>query len=307
VLKVVASGVMNLIRWLAFILVLSLAGGGLQACVAQAPVEVATQTAIPAASFPQQGAKTVPVQSPLSPTPSNTPSPTFTVTATATQLVEETLEVCSPLQDIALEALPGLVNNPFQPPAVGSDDPHQGVDLADRDASGLAVAGRTVQTVLSGEVAAVIKDRFPYGNAIMVETPLETLPAKWLQALELPPVTQPPEMHTKLTCPPLPEFNPSTKERSLYLLYAHMQDTTNRLSGEQVDCGQKLGSVGNSGNSINPHLHLETRLGPSAARFESLAHYDASASEVEMSNYCSWRVSGVFVLVDPMNVLTISP
>ena len=205
-----------------------------------------------------------------------------------------------------MEDLPGLVNNPFQPPSTGSDDPHQGLDLADRNAAGLAVGGRTVQAVLSGEVAAVIEDRFPYGNALMLETRLESLPAAWIEALELPAESQPEEIHTNLTCPPLPEFN-SSKARSLYLLYAHMQAVSERLPGEQVDCGQNLGTVGNSGNSINPHLHIEARLGPSGARFESLAHYDASASEVEMSNYCAWRVSGIFALVDPMKVLTISP
>jgi murein DD-endopeptidase MepM/ murein hydrolase activator NlpD len=206
-----------------------------------------------------------------------------------------------------LKDLPGMVNNPFHPPALGSDDPHQGLDLADRGAGGLAVAGRTVQAVLGGEVAAVIRDRFPYGNAVMLETPLDVLPAEWLRALELPAPTPAQEIHTNLTCPSMPEFNPSSQGRSLYLLYAHMQTTAGWQPGEGVSCGQSIGSVSNSGNSINPHLHIEARVGPSGVHFESLAHYDASASDQEMSNYCAWRVSGIFALIDPMKVLMIQP
>jgi hypothetical protein len=45
------------------------------------------------------------------------------------------------------------------------------------------------------------------------------------------------------------------------------------------------------------------RLGPAGVRFSSLAHYDASATIEEMFNYCTWRVSGLFQLVDPMLLL----
>jgi hypothetical protein len=65
--------------------------------------------------------------------------------------------------------------------------------------------------------------------------------------------------------------------------------------------------VGDSGNALNPHLHLETRVGPAGARFSSLAHYDASASLEEMDNYCAWRVSGWFVLLDPLQLLAHQP
>jgi murein DD-endopeptidase MepM/ murein hydrolase activator NlpD len=67
--------------------------------------------------------------------------------------------------------------------------------------------------------------------------------------------------------------------------------------------------VGTSGNSVNPHLHLETRLGPAGFTFASLAHYDTSATQDEMRQYCLWRLSGAFQPFDPMLLLgiTISP
>ncbi len=76
---------------------------------------------------------------------------------------------------------------------------------------------------------------------------------------------------------------------------------------ENISCGQTLGAVGSSGNALNPHLHLEVRIGPSGARFSSLAHYLPSASEEEMGNYCLWRVSGYFQVIDPLTVLALPP
>ena len=58
-----------------------------------------------------------------------------------------------------------------------------------------------------------------------------------------------------------------------------------------------------SGNALNPHLHIEARIGPSDASFSSLAHYDASATIEEMQNYCLWRISGLFRVLDPLQVL----
>ena len=50
-----------------------------------------------------------------------------------------------------------------------------------------------VMSVLDGETVAVIQDRPPYGNMIMVETPLERLPESWLEMLA------PPEPGMKIT------------------------------------------------------------------------------------------------------------
>ena len=201
--------------------------------------------------------------------------------------------------------MPALVSNPFAPPPPGSDDPHQAVDLADRaEGSGIALAGREVQAVLSGSVAAVIDDRFPYGNALLVETTLDGFPEAWIEALGLAepiPTLQP---VPALTCPDVVPKNWG-KDTSLYLLYAHLQQAPAFQPGDAVSCGQGIGNVGDSGNALNPHLHLEVRQGPAGVRFTSLAHYDNRATPEEMDQYCTWRVRGIFRLVDPLKLLSL--
>jgi len=50
-----------------------------------------------------------------------------------------------------------------------------------------------------------------------------------------------------------------------YALYAHLQPGSLRVrTGDQVQRGQVLGLVGNSGNSVAPHLHFHVMDGPSA-------------------------------------------
>jgi len=260
------------------------------------------------------------------PTPSVTPSPTdpplpsatpsFTATAlppTATltpspepsQLPE--LTVCSPLEGISLADLPATIFNPFSPPRLGSDDPHHGVDFADIDpVYQIALEGRPVQAIVDGVVAGIVVDRFPYGNAVLVETPLDRLPSEWLAALQIPTPAPLRTEHASLTCPPTNFSLESLPEsRSLYLLYAHLKDPVKLNVGQTVTCGNPVGVIGNSGNSLNPHLHIELRVGPSNTQFESISHYNSSASVEEMANYCLWRVSEVFQLLDPMRLLSV--
>jgi murein DD-endopeptidase MepM/ murein hydrolase activator NlpD len=231
------------------------------------------------------------------------------VQLTATPTILSAPLVCSPLDGIRIEDLSGHIVNPFQPPPPGSDDPHQGVDLADLyPGSAVARAGRGVQAVLAGRVASVIRNRFPYGNAILIETPLESLPAAWLEALQVPTPEPTLPVRSALTCPtPQVPAVWNLAQRSLYLLYAHMQQTPSLQPGEAVSCGEKLGAVGSTGNALNPHLHLEARVGPAGTDFPSMAHYDASASPAEMRAYCDWRVSGLFQLIDPMRIFMTSP
>jgi len=218
-------------------------------------------------------------------------------------------EICSPLEGILLGELSDIVFNPFNPPQAGSDDPHQGVDFSDIDpVSKISLEGRFVKVVLEGIVAAVINDRFPYGNAIIIETTLNKTPVAWLRALDLSILTDRPLTTPKLTCPEtdMNAFVP-TDEKSLFLLYSHLKDPVSLRPDEQVSCGQVFGQIGNSGNSLNPHLHLEARIGPAGIRFESLAHYDSSASPDEMAKYCLWRVSGQFSPVNLMELLLSTP
>jgi murein DD-endopeptidase MepM/ murein hydrolase activator NlpD len=206
--------------------------------------------------------------------------------------------ICSPFPGASQADLVASISNPFNPPPPGSDDPHQGVDIAVQQ-DGLALAGGPVLAVLGGTVAMVTDDRFPYGFSLLVETSLDDLPLEWLA--ENPALTPASTRgaHPSLTCPVVtPAWNEAA--RSLYLLYAHLQEKPIYQPDQRIDCGELVGHVGQSGNALNPHLHLEARLGPAGARFVSMAHYDNSAQPEEMGNYCLWRVSNVFQLIDPM-------
>jgi murein DD-endopeptidase MepM/ murein hydrolase activator NlpD len=215
------------------------------------------------------------------------------------------LQVCSPLAGYDRNHLAEMISNPFHPPPPGSDDPHQGVDFAILAAgSKIALAGNPVQAVIPGVVVTVIDNRFPYGYAVLIETPLEpTGSANWEQA-NLPTPAPTLEPRSALTCPDTalpPAF--SSPARSLYLLYAHLQSPVALQPGQAVSCGQVVGAVGRSGNALNEHLHLEARVAPAGFAFKSMAHYDASASQEEMAAYCLWRISGLFQLVDPLTIL----
>ena len=52
--------------------------------------------------------------------------------------------------------------------------------------------------------------------------------------------------------------------RGNYVLYAHLQPGSVRVvPGQRVRRGDVVGLVGNSGNSIVPHLHVQVTSGPS--------------------------------------------
>jgi murein DD-endopeptidase MepM/ murein hydrolase activator NlpD len=233
---------------------------------------------------------------PLPSEPSPTPAPAF--------------NVCSPLDKIELDKIDDTIIIPFAPPPLGSDDPHQGVDFVEMiPGTQIAQDGETIDAVLAGHVMMVVEDRYPYGNAVMIETPLNALPSAWLDQVGLPGPGQQLYPYSVLTCPsdvPNPEWLDS-QERSLYLLYAHLKQPAAVQPGDQVECGQELGIMGTTGNSLYPHLHLEIRVGPAGASFDGMAHYTNSAKNNEMANYCTWRVSNYFQLVDPMTILNAIP
>lgn len=266
----------------------------LTACATQKPARTST---LSPTEVPVQSVTITITPSPLPPTQTLSPTPL---------LPTSTLEpiICSPLKGIEIADLSELIHNPYAPPRLGSDDPHQGIDFADLDpVYDLAVAGRQVQAVLGGHVTTIINDRFPYGYAIIVETPLDQVPLEWLDTIQIPTPAPTMEPHPSLTCPEIE--NPqvwNSAQRSLYLMYAHLEEPFTLQTGDQVTCGQRLNTIGNSGNSLNPHLHLEVRVGPAEAAFESIAHYTGSASPQEMQNYCIWRVSEIFQLIDPMQL-----
>lgn len=110
-------------------------------------------------------------------------------------------------------------------------------------------------------------------------------------------------MKPAATC--FPEINEQFEigvRDSLYILYAHFSNSPLVDWGDQVACGQTLGEVGATGyNIVNPHLHLETRIGPADANFmDGMAYYDTRTTPVERENYELWRTSGNFRHFDPM-------
>ena len=133
--------------------------------------------------------------------------------------------------------------------------------------------------MLRGKVTAAIADSYPYGNFVIIETPRSFLPQEIIQRLNIP------------------------EDRSLYLLYAHMQSSPQVALGEEVSACQLLGQVGKTGNTDAPHLHLETRLGMPGAVFTVMAAFTESATLEQEANYRLWRISGKYNHFDPMALL----
>ncbi len=227
-------------------------------------------------------------QTPVPSTPNALPSPHTTLITSqmpATLIVSHTaipeVEICSPLDDFPLEKLPKIVSDPYDPPPMGSDDRHQGVDFVYHRLAGMEIPilGVQVNSVLPGYVAGSIEASFPYGNLVIVETPGSWLPKEWLDVLGM------------------------TAEQSLYLLYAHLQEELMVNLGDSVLSCQPIGKVGNSGNTEAAHLHLETRIGPVGGRFPSMYGLLQEAPEEARKNYNLWRKSGVFLHFDPLLLL----
>lgn len=274
---------------------------------------ILTLGVILAACTPQAAA---PTPAPTLPATATQPTATNTPQANATPVPTETetplptpipFQIYSPLEGFALVDLPSIISNPYAEPLPGFDDGHHGVDYAfySYPALGLTqMKGLPIQAALAGKVIAATRNLDPYGYTVIIETPLDALPADWLATLQLPNPAPLTTQVAPLTCPELPvPAEWASASLSLYLLYAHMDQPPTVQAGQTVACGQSLGVVGTTGLSVNEHLHFEVRIGPSAAVFEDLGHYTTSASETERHNYCTWRISGWFQLIDPALLL----
>jgi murein DD-endopeptidase MepM/ murein hydrolase activator NlpD len=198
-----------------------------------------------------------------------------------TPLPSATPAFCSPLVEHPLAELPEIVSDPYAPPPPGKEERHHGVDFSYyRRGERLSIEGVGVQSVFPGLVAASVQDRFPYGNMVIIETPLADLPGTVIAALGL------------------------NADESIYTLYAHMGAAPAVALGERVGACQALGQVGVSGNAGVPHLHLEMRRGPAGRQFNGMAFYSTQTSQEERDNYVLWRTSGTFQHFDPMSVLS---
>jgi murein DD-endopeptidase MepM/ murein hydrolase activator NlpD len=234
----------------------------------------ASTSIVPAQFQPALGSPTEQGNAPLI-----SPTPTFEPSATPPPF-----QLCSPLAEHTLEELPEIISDPYHPPPPGKEERHQGVDFSYyRRGDRMSIQGVPVQSILSGVAAASLEDKFPYGNMVIVETPIEDLPADLAERLD---------------------YSPG---ESLYILYVHMEQAPEVALGEAVNACQGLGSVGKSGNAGVTHLHIETRIGPAGQQFPSMAYYDLKASEEEKAAYLRWRISWDFRHFDPMVLLTFTP
>lgn len=224
-------------------------------------------------------------------------------------LMPTPVPICSPLNDVPLSELQKYVSNPFvELIRLGSSEGgHHGTDFAyyTHPVTKKPMLGSATHSVFSGRVASVSSDRLPYGNLIIIETPLADLPPVVVALFGDFPQPTPAVAGPHANCP---EFGPlpadwDAAQPSLYLLYAHMNLPADYQIGDEVGCGQVIGQVGTTGNSAIPHLHLEMRFGPGGASFESLAFYSVTATAEEKAAYCAWDLGGNFQMIDPMRVL----
>jgi murein DD-endopeptidase MepM/ murein hydrolase activator NlpD len=224
-------------------------------------------------------------------TPSATPD-----TPTPTKHV---FEICVPLEVETFNSLKLILSKPLDIPVFGADTGHHGVDFAyfqrdDRE----SIQGIEIYAILPGKAVTTLEDNIPYGYTLLIETPLSNLPQSLQNTLMDGYLPVPDDPNYRLYCP---DVKPPvlTENLSVYHLYAHMEIKPEFEPGDQIRCGQKLGTVGSTGYSSNPHLHLETRLGPSGAEISDMAHYESSYTLDQLSTYCLWRMSGYFQLFDP--------
>jgi len=217
--------------------------------------------------------------------------PTLTAalpSATATQLPPTATlapppSICSPLAVQPIDKLGEIITQPFKMPSIlvdgtykEEDATHHGVDLGYYTRDKIPFTGTPVLAAFDGKIAAVIHNRPPYGDMVILETPLPQIPTKVLAKQVIP------------------------EENSLYTLYAHLQKLQPLEIGQSIQCGEQLAETGLTGFTGGPHLHFETRWGPAGQTFASMAYYQADITAEERANYQKWRMSGVFQLFDPM-------
>ncbi len=227
-----------ILSWLIFIILAACQPTTSSSGVPSKPPPTNTTTVSP---FPKVVSLT-PIPSPLipellppSPTPLSFASLTPIPSLSPTQAAAAAYKLCSPLAWETIPEIKDIISDPYNPPPMGRDERHQGVDFSHYSRKGLkTIEGEPVQVVLAGRVVSVIKNRLPYGNMVIIETSYADLPAGLQDALEM------------------------AAGESLYILYAHFGHEPLVMLGDSVACGQVIGDVGMTGyNIVNPHLHLE--------------------------------------------------
>jgi len=250
--------------------------GVLAGCAMPAPVSNATP--LPSVQYPTEVLDAIITATlpPATQTP-DSPAPTQKVITSPTVTPRLEFAICTPLEDHPLDQLRLILADPYRPPPGKSDARHHGVDFSYyRFGERATILGVGVQAVLPGRVAAALAETYPFGNLVMIETESSLIPIDLLQLLGAEP------------------------GESLYLFYAHMGTVPGLRIGDTVQACQPIGEVGKSGNTVEPHLHLEVRLGPAGTVFTEMGEYFPEASPEQRAAYQLWRTSGVYRHRDPM-------
>ncbi len=237
--------------------------------------------------------------------PSVTPSPTPRNTPTLTQEPFANFSLQSPLEDVPLNELVSIISTTYQPPSPGWDDGHHGVDFAYWSrGTHEKMEGLGVHALMAGRVAGITNDRKPYGNQVIIETPLTEIPPQLLSSIDPILIATPFPPNPRLpACEKIQSEQWEIKPESIYTLYGHLMLPVSYQIGDMVNAGDLIGQVGTTGASVNPHLHLEMRWGPGGTEFASMGFYDTSTTDDERATYCLWRVSGKYILTNPMDVI----
>ena len=238
-----------------------------------------------------------------------TPLPTATATLTPTPTAIPLITgITSPLQDIALSDLRLITSYAYSfkyPFSEGPEDDknHPAVDLSFYTFKNFTtVVGHPIQAILPGKVVTVTDNLYPYGNSIMIETPLAELAPELIAQMQIGKPYSDEEIKTRSSCQPdQSRISWSSDGKSIYALYAHMQSASPFRPGDLVNSGDLIGKVGASGHAVvgNEHLHLEVRVGPSDAKFGTISDYIGTATDEERYNYCIWALSEVFLPINP--------
>ncbi len=138
----------------------------------------------------------------------------------------------------------------------------------------------------------------------MIETPMKNLPAVMQAALMEGYLPVPDDVEYQYNCPDVP--TPTlTGEYSLYHLYAHNEEPPDFAIGDSVTVGSFWAPSGTPAGPATPICIWK----PVWAVRPGHHHHGAlrgGITEEQMSNYCLWRSSGYYQVVDPFDIF-ISP
>jgi len=177
------------------------------------------------------------VENSIGESPASTPTPTTHPTQTTSVIPPTPTKdlintVCSPLEGLSLEELisdPTVISQVFKTPRPGLDDGHTGIDYAYyRRGDRVGIEGLAIYAVLKGKIISILDNKWPYGNMIIIETPIEEINTQLFNVISPPQTAPTVEPAPHVNCPPGElEFDMAVSSRSIYVLYAQLKDPAN--------------------------------------------------------------------------------